>query len=62
MPASSAGMTTQKQGIHMTAATKDYFVKDISLAAFGRKEIDLAETEMPGLMAIRAEYGPKQPL
>src|SRR5215211_4624209 len=46
----------------MTAANKDYYVKDISLAAFGRKEIDLAETEMPGLMAIRAEYGPKQPL
>jgi len=46
----------------MTASAKDYFVKDISLAAFGRKEIDLAETEMPGLMAIRAEYGPKQPL
>jgi adenosylhomocysteinase len=45
----------------MTAA-QDYIVKDISLAAFGRKEIDLAETEMPGLMAIRAEYGPKQPL
>ena len=40
----------------------DYIVKDISLAAFGRKEIDLAETEMPGLMAIRAEYGPSQPL
>jgi adenosylhomocysteinase len=40
----------------------DYIVKDISLAAFGRKEIDLAETEMPGLMAIRAEYGPGQPL
>ncbi len=39
----------------------DYIVKDISLADFGRKEIDLAETEMPGLMAIRAEYGPKQP-
>ena len=46
----------------MTAATKDYIVKDISLADFGRKEIDLAETEMPGLMSIRAEYGPKQPL
>src|SRR6201982_1823060 len=46
----------------MTAATNDYFVKDISLATFGRKEIDLAETEMPGLMAIRAEYGPTQPL
>src|SRR5215216_3189537 len=40
----------------------DYHVKDISLADFGRKEIDIAETEMPGLMATRAEYGPKQPL
>ncbi len=40
----------------------DYFVRDINLAAFGRKEIELAETEMPGLMAIRAEYGPSQPL
>src|SRR5262245_27654203 len=37
-------------------------VKDMSLAPWGRKEIDIAETEMPGLMAIRAEYGPKQPL
>src|ERR671936_261617 len=40
----------------------DYIVKDISLAEFGRKEISLAETEMPGLMATREEYGPKQPL
>jgi adenosylhomocysteinase len=40
----------------------DYLVKDISLAAAGRKEIELAEHEMPGLMATRAEYGPKQPL
>ncbi|MGL4322920.1 MAG: adenosylhomocysteinase [Beijerinckiaceae bacterium] len=40
----------------------DYVVKDIGLAAFGRKEIELAETEMPGLMAIREEYGPGQPL
>ena len=39
-------------------ANKHYIVKDISLAAFGRKEIELAETEMPGLMAIRAEAGP----
>src|ERR1700743_3686597 len=51
----------------MTAtATKpaftDYIVKDISLADFGRKEISLAETEMPGLMATREEFGPKQPL
>lgn len=37
-------------------------VKDISLAEWGRKEIKLAEAEMPGLMAIRAEYGPSQPL
>jgi adenosylhomocysteinase len=37
-------------------------VKDISLAAWGRKEIELAEAEMPGLMALRAEYGASQPL
>src|SRR5918996_217467 len=43
-------------------AFTDYIVKDISLAEFGRKEISLAETEMPGLMATREEYGPKQPL
>src|SRR5882757_7180662 len=42
--------------------SKDYVVKDIGLADFGRKEIAIAETEMPGLMAIREEYGPKQPL
>ncbi len=40
----------------------DYAVKDIGLADWGRKEISIAETEMPGLMATRAEYGPKQPL
>src|ERR1700749_1384489 len=39
-----------------------YKVADISLAEWGRKEIRLAEAEMPGLMAIRAEYGPQQPL
>ena len=39
-----------------------YKVKDITLAEWGRKEIRLAEAEMPGLMAIRAEYGPSQPL
>jgi adenosylhomocysteinase len=39
-----------------------YKVKDISLAEWGRKEIRLAEAEMPGLMAIRSEYGPQQPL
>jgi adenosylhomocysteinase len=40
----------------------DYLVKDISLADWGRKEISIAETEMPGLMAVREEYGPRQPL
>jgi adenosylhomocysteinase len=39
-----------------------YKVKDINLAAWGRKEIELAEAEMPGLMALRAEYGATQPL
>lgn len=39
-----------------------YKVKDISLAAWGRKEIELAEAEMPGLMALREEYGKEQPL
>ncbi|MBY0447717.1 MAG: adenosylhomocysteinase, partial [Hyphomonadaceae bacterium] len=38
--------------------TPDFIVKDLSLADFGRKEIEIAETEMPGLMATRAEYGP----
>ncbi|HZQ40544.1 MAG TPA: adenosylhomocysteinase [Rhizomicrobium sp.] len=41
---------------------KDYAVKDINLADWGRKEIDIAETEMPGLMATRAEFGEKKPL
>jgi adenosylhomocysteinase len=45
----------------MTVAA-EYAVKDIGLADWGRKEIDIAESEMPGLMAVRAEYGPSQPL
>ena len=40
----------------------DYVVADLSLADFGRKEIAIAETEMPGLMALRAEYGASKPL
>ena len=43
-------------------ATKDCAIKDISLAEWGRKEIAIAEVEMPGLMATRAEYGSKKPL
>ena len=44
------------------AAEKDYVVADISLADWGRKEIEIAETEMPGLMACREEFAAKQPL
>ncbi len=42
--------------------THDYVVKDINLADWGRKELDMAETEMPGLMATREEYGAAKPL
>ena len=45
----------------MTAQT-DYKVKDISLAEWGRKEIDIAEVEMPGLMSTREEFAKEQPL
>src|ERR1700741_2751133 len=62
-------MTHRTGTTHMTTATAkapagftDYIVADIGLAEFGRKELSLAETEMPGLMATREEYGPQQPL
>ncbi len=42
--------------------TKDYHVRDITLADYGRKELDIAETEMPGLMALREEFGETKPL
>ncbi|GJE28218.1 adenosylhomocysteinase [Methylobacterium organophilum] len=44
------------------AVAQDYIVKDIGLADYGRKEISIAESEMPGLMAVREEYGASQPL
>ena len=43
-------------------SAQDYVVKDISLADFGRKELDIAETEMPGLMSLREEFGDSKPL
>ena len=46
----------------MTHSPKDYVVADIALADWGRKELSIAETEMPGLMATREEYGESQPL
>ena len=44
------------------AAAPHHIVADLSLAAWGRREIKIAETEMPGLMAIREEFAPTQPL
>ena len=44
------------------AEAADYKVADLSLADWGRRELSIAESEMPGLMAIREEYGAKQPL
>ena len=49
-------------GKDFVVMSKDYVVKDIALADFGRKEIEIAETEMPGLMALRAEFGERKPL
>jgi adenosylhomocysteinase len=54
-------MSTSTKPKPQTAAA-DYVVKDLGLAEWGRKEIAMAETEMPGLMATREEYGPEQPL
>ncbi|MFM7693423.1 MAG: adenosylhomocysteinase, partial [Actinomycetota bacterium] len=45
-----------------TLTAADYRVADLSLAEWGRKEIQIAEHEMPGLMSLRAEYGKEQPL
>jgi adenosylhomocysteinase len=55
-------MTTSPKRIENRAEFNDCIVKDIGLADWGRKEIAIAETEMPGLMATRAEFGPRQPL
>src|SRR5438270_515245 len=54
-------MTTTTRG-NSTGTFTDFKVADLSLAEWGRKEIELAEVEMPGLMACRAEYGPNKPL
>jgi adenosylhomocysteinase len=63
-------LASPERGCYIRAASRtgfapmaqDYAVKDISLADFGRKEISIAETEMPGLMATREEYGTSKPL
>ena len=50
---------TATTGLQVAA---DYVVADINQAGFGRKELDIAETEMPGLMALRTKYGTDKPL
>src|SRR4051812_16348121 len=55
-------MAAVKKAKGASSANQDYLVKDIGLADYGRKEIELAELEMPGLMSTRTEFGPKQPL
>src|SRR3954453_13923861 len=57
-----AGAQCLISGVCQMPEFADYRVADIGLADWGRREIAIAETEMPGLMAIRAEYGPRQPL
>src|SRR5207237_6689260 len=59
--ASKAAKTARAEPARAQPAA-DYVVKAIGLADWGRKEIAIAETEMPGLMAIREQYGPEQPL
>ena len=53
---------TMAPKIKNVEASGDFKVADMSLADFGRKELDLAEHEMPGLMSARAEFGPSAPL
>ncbi|HLQ38532.1 MAG TPA: adenosylhomocysteinase, partial [Planctomycetota bacterium] len=62
MTATNAPKSKKAGSKAATSATPDFKVKDLALAEFGRKEIRLAEVEMPGLMAFRDEYRKKQPL
>src|SRR5712691_7407939 len=54
--------TTRCLGVHSMPESTDYKVADIALAGWGRREIAIAETEMPGLMALRQEFGARKPL
>src|SRR5260221_5331450 len=62
--ASAPSQALENLGVATQAETRfnDFVVKDLGLADFGRKEIEIAETEMPGLMALRAEFGASKPL
>src|SRR4030081_1141389 len=60
--ASNAAKSGASASKSADSAHPDYVVKDIGLAEWGRKELAIAETEMPGYTATREEYGPEQPL
>ncbi|MBN1174172.1 MAG: adenosylhomocysteinase, partial [Micromonosporaceae bacterium] len=62
LPGTAGTPATHLAGRSTGLAAGDFNVADLQLAAFGRKEIEMAQHEMPGLMAIRAEFGPSQPL
>ena len=62
LPPSRAKVAKLANGNGKNSAKRDYFVKDISLAEWGRKTIQVSEHEMPGLMSIRAKYGKLKPL
>src|SRR6056297_3146012 len=57
-----AAKGASEKSVQESPMSADYVVKNIDLADYGRKELDIAETEMPGLMALREEYGEAQPL
>ena len=59
---STAATTTAKTKKTAVKAPADYKIRDIGLAEAGRKELDIAEKEMPGLMAVRKKYGRQKPL
>src|SRR6478735_3165095 len=61
-PRGAPSSTQPTTGVDMPTEPLPFKVADLSLAEFGRKEITLAEHEMPGLMAVRAEYAQAQPL
>jgi adenosylhomocysteinase len=58
----TTGLSARNQSSRTGTGENDYFVHDIGLAEWGRREVSVAEQEMPGLMAVRAKYGPQKPL
>ena len=62
LPPSRAKLASPAAGANGNGNKQDFKVKDLSLAEWGRKTIDVSEQEMPGLMSIRKKYAPSKPL